>query len=169
VRDSKWETNEDNFERGSATFAASIKSMSRAGADAGPEQTEELISNTKCVGAPVTTYYPDYTSSHAGPGSQRGIAWRCSDSLSLRKFLGIPMIPDSPDHSSLTVIRDRLPLEVHDQVFTWVLALAKEKKLLDGKVLAIDSTTLEANAAMKTIVRRDSEENWREYVAKLMR
>jgi transposase len=104
-----------------------------------------------------------------GIGSQRGIAWRCSDSLSLRKFLGIPMIQDSPDHSSLTVIRDRLPLEVHDQVFTWVLALAREKKLLDGKVLAVDSTTLEANAAMKSIVRRDSEENWREYVTKLMR
>jgi transposase len=104
-----------------------------------------------------------------GIGSQRGIAWRCSDSLSLRKFLDIPMIQDSPDHSSLTVIRDRLPLEVHDQVFTWVLALAREKKLLDGKVLAVDSTTLEANAAMKSIVRRDSEENWREYVTKLMR
>ena len=104
-----------------------------------------------------------------GIGSQRGIAWRCSDSLSLRKFLGIPMIQDSPDHSSLTVIRDRLPLEVHDQVFTWVLALAREKKLLDRKVLAVDSTTLEANAAMKSIVRRDSEENWREYVTKLMR
>ncbi|MFM8582271.1 MAG: transposase [Planctomycetaceae bacterium] len=104
-----------------------------------------------------------------GIGSQRGIAWRCSDSLSLRKFLGLPLTQDSPDHSSLTVIRDRLPLEVHDQVFTWVLALAKEKKLLDGKVLAVDSTTLEANAAMKSIVRRDSEEGWREYVTKLMR
>ncbi len=62
-------------------------------------------------------------------GFQRGIAWRCSDSLSLRKFLGIPMIHDSPDYPSSTVIRDRQPLEVHDQVFTRVLALAKEKKL----------------------------------------
>ena len=104
-----------------------------------------------------------------GIGSQRGIAWRCSDSLSLRKFLGLPLTQDSPDHSSLTVIRDRLPVEVHEQAFTWVLSLAKEKKLLDGKVLAVDSTTLEAHAAMKSIVRRDSEEGWREYVTKLMR
>jgi transposase len=104
-----------------------------------------------------------------GIRSQRGIAWRCSDSLSLRKFPGIPMIQDSPDHSSPAVIWDRLPQEVHDQVFTWVLALAKQRKLLDGKVLAVDSTTLEANAAMKSIVRRDSEDNWREYVTKLMR
>ncbi|MFM8289628.1 MAG: transposase, partial [Planctomycetaceae bacterium] len=74
-----------------------------------------------------------------GIGSQRGIAWRCSDSLSLRKFLGFPRTQDSPDHSSVTVFRDRLPAEVHEQVFTWVLALAKEKKLLGGKVLAVDS------------------------------
>jgi len=85
------------------------------------------------------------------------------------RFLGIPVTQDSPDHSSFTVIRDRLSLEVHYQLFTRVLALAKAKKLLDGEVLAVDSTTLEANATMKSIVRRDSEENLREYVTKLMR
>jgi transposase len=79
------------------------------------------------------------------------------------------MIQDSPDHSSFTVIRDRLSPEVRYKFFTWVLALAKAKKLLDGEVLAVDSTTLEANAAMKSIVRRNSEENWREYMTKLMR
>jgi transposase len=103
-----------------------------------------------------------------GIGSQRGIAWRCSDSLSLRKFLGVPLGADSPDHSSLSYIRNRLPLEVHRQVFVWILALAQEKKLLKGKTVAVDSTTLEANAAMKSIVRKDTGEDWNEYLARLM-
>src|SRR5712671_5618990 len=68
-----------------------------------------------------------------GIGTQRGIAWRCSDSLSLRKFLGVALGADSPDHSSLSYIRNRLPLAVHQQVFVWVLALAEQKKLLKGK------------------------------------
>ena len=104
-----------------------------------------------------------------GIGSQRGIAWRCSDSLSLRKFLGVAPTEESPDHSSLSVIRDRLPQEVHRAVFVWVLELARGKKLLDGQTLAVDSTTLEANAAMKSIVRRDTGENWRDYLTGLMR
>lgn len=103
-----------------------------------------------------------------GINSQRGIAWRCSDSLSLRDFLGIPLGEDSPDHSSLSYIRNRLPLEVHAEVFVKVLAIAQEKKLLKGKTVAVDSTTLEANAAMKSIVRRDTEENWNEYLTRLM-
>jgi transposase len=104
-----------------------------------------------------------------GIGSQRGIAWRCSDSLSLREFLGIPLGQESPDHSSLSVIRVRLPREVHDQFFVWVLKLADQKKLLKGKSVGVDSTTLEADAAMKSIVRRESGEDWREYVTRLMR
>lgn len=104
-----------------------------------------------------------------GIQSQRGIAWRCADSLSLRAFLGIPLTESTPDHSSLTVIRDRLPQEVHESVFQWVLELAQRKKLLGGKAVAVDSSTLEANAAMKSIVRRDTGEDWREYVIGLMR
>ena len=104
-----------------------------------------------------------------GIGSQRGIAWRCSDSLSLRKFLGVAKTEESPDHSSLSVIRERLPHEVHNAVFAWVLQLAREKGLLNGKTVGVDSTTLEANAAMKSIVRRDTGEDWQEYVTGLMR
>lgn len=104
-----------------------------------------------------------------GINSQRGIAWRCSDSLSLRKFLGMPLGQDSPDHSSLSYIRNRLPLEVHQDVFVWILALAEKKKLLKGKTVAVDSTTLEANAAMKSIVRRDTGEDWNEYLTRLMK
>jgi len=103
-----------------------------------------------------------------GISSQRGIAWRCSDSLSLRDFLGTPPTEETPDHSSLTCVRDRLPLEVHMTVFQVVLQLVAEKGLLKGKTVAVDSTTLEANAAMKSIVRRDSGEDWKEYLRRLM-
>jgi transposase len=103
-----------------------------------------------------------------GLDSQRAIAWRCSDSLSLRVFLGIALNEATPDHSSLTVIKQRLPLAVHEQVFTFVLKVAHEKKLLRGKTVAVDATTLEANAAMRTIVRKDTGEDWQEYVKRLM-
>ena len=104
-----------------------------------------------------------------GINSQRGIAWRCSDSLSLREFLGIPLGEESPDHSSLTYIRQRLPLEVHQEMFVWVLALLSQKKLLKGKTVGVDSTTLEADAAMKSIVRKDSGEDWKQYLTRLMK
>lgn len=104
-----------------------------------------------------------------GINSQRGIAWRCSDSLSLREFLGIGLGEDSPDHSSLSYIRQRLPLEVHEAVFVWVLALLHKKKLLKGQTVGVDSTTLEADAAMKSIVRRDTGEDWKEYLTRLMK
>ena len=103
-----------------------------------------------------------------GIGSQRGIAWRCGDSLSLREFLGVPLTEDTPDHSSLTRVRDRLPLEIHTTVFQLVLKLAGEKGLIKGKTVAVDSTTLEANAAMKSIVRRDTGEDWNEYLRRLL-
>jgi IS5 family transposase len=104
-----------------------------------------------------------------GIGSQRGIAWRCHDSLSLREFLGVPLTEEAPDHSSLTRIRDRLPLEVHAGAFRFVLKLADEKGLLKGKTVGVDSTTLEASAAMKSIVRKDTGEDWNAYVVGLMK
>lgn len=103
-----------------------------------------------------------------GLDSQRAIAWRCSDSLSLRAFLGIPLRETTPDHSSLTNIRQRLPLEVHERVFAFVLGIAHEKKLLRGRTVAVDATTLEANAAMKSIVLKDTGEDWKEYLKRLM-
>ncbi len=103
-----------------------------------------------------------------GIGSQRGIAWRCADSLSLRAFLGVPLSEDTPDHSSLTRVRDRFSLEVHVEVFRFVLQVASEQGLLKGKTVAVDATTLEANAAMKSIVRRDTGEDGNEYLKRLM-
>ncbi len=91
-----------------------------------------------------------------GLDRQRGIAWRCADSLSLREFLGIPFNETTPDHSSLTNTRERLPPEVfHEHVFTFVLLnRRREEAAFDGKTVAVDATTLEANAAMKSIVRQ---------------
>ncbi|HEX4613331.1 MAG TPA: transposase, partial [Urbifossiella sp.] len=104
-----------------------------------------------------------------GLGSQRGIAWRCSDRLSLRAFLGIPLGDGTPDHSTLTNTRQRLPAEVFDEVFRFVLGIAGAKKRVGGKTVGVDRTTLEANAAMRSIVRRDTGEDWKEYVTRLMR
>jgi len=102
-----------------------------------------------------------------GIDSQRGIAWRCADSFSLRAFLAIPFNEASPDHSSLTKIRQRLPEVVHERVFAHVLALAHEKNLLKGKTIGVDSTTLEANAAMRAILRKDTGEDYKAYLKRL--
>lgn len=99
-----------------------------------------------------------------GLGSQRGIAWRCADSLGLRTFLGIAITEDTPVHVSMTMIRKRLPESVFDKVFVFVLSLLEQKGVLRGKTVAIDATTLEANAAMKSIVRKDSGQDWKEYL-----
>jgi len=84
-----------------------------------------------------------------GIDSERGIAWRCADSLGLRAFLGYALTERTPDHSSLSVIRRRIDLETHREVFVWVLKVLKQSGLLKGKTLGIDATTLEANAAMR--------------------
>jgi len=102
-----------------------------------------------------------------GLDSQRAIAWRCADSFSLKSFLGYGLTESTPDHSSLTRIRQRLPEWVHESVFQKVLSLAEVHKLLKGRTVAIDATTLEANAAMKSIVRRDTGEEWKEYLRRL--
>jgi transposase len=102
-----------------------------------------------------------------GLAAQRAIAWKCSDSLSVRNFLGLEPTEEAADHSSLTRIRKRLPLEVHLEVFTMVLEVARARGMLRGKTLAVDATTLEANAAMKSMVRRATGENWEQYLRRL--
>jgi transposase len=99
-----------------------------------------------------------------GLDSQRGIAWRCADSLALRTFLGIAITEATPVHASMTIIRQRLPEQVFDKVFVFVLSLLEDKGLLRGKTIGIDATTLEANAAMKSIVRKDTGEDWKQYL-----
>lgn len=100
-------------------------------------------------------------------GSQRGIAWRCADSLSLRSFLFLKADEQDPDHSSLTRIRDRLPEDVYEAVFQFLLRVVAEHGLLSGRTVGVDATTLEANAAMKSIVRKDSGDDWNAYLREL--
>jgi transposase len=99
-----------------------------------------------------------------GLDSQRGIAWRCADSLGLRTFLGFAITEETPVHVSMTMIRQRLPESVFDKVFVFVLSMLEQKGLLRGKAVAIDATTLEANAAMKSIVRKDNGDDWKQYL-----
>lgn len=103
-----------------------------------------------------------------GIGSERGIAYRVSDSLSLREFLGLGLEEATPDHSTLSKTRRLLSLGTHQAVFRWVLKRLVGEGLLRGKMLGIDATTLEANAAMRSIVRRDDGRSYQEYVAELM-
>jgi transposase len=102
-----------------------------------------------------------------GIDSERGIAWRCADSLSFRAFLDIPLNKATPDHSSLSKIRGRIDLETHREVFTWVLTLLAQRRLVKGKTLGVDATTLEANAALRSIVRRDTGDSYNDFLTKL--
>ena len=102
-----------------------------------------------------------------GIDSERGIAWRCADSLGLRTFLGYRLTESTPEHSSLSRIRQRLDLETHRDVFAWVLKVLAACGLLKGKTIGIDATTLEANAALRSIVRRDTGEAYDDFLTRL--
>jgi transposase len=99
--------------------------------------------------------------------SERQIAWRCADSLSLRAFLGLAPGEDSPDDSSLNRTRLRIDLETHQAIFDWVLKRLAEHELLKGHVLGVDASTMEANAALRAIVRRETEQSYREFLTDL--
>jgi transposase len=102
-----------------------------------------------------------------GLGSERGMAWRAADSLGLRRFLRIGLEETPPDHSTISRTRRLLDVETHREVFTWVLGVLAQKGLLQGKTLGMDATTLEANAALRSIVRRDSGESYQEFLTGL--
>jgi transposase len=102
-----------------------------------------------------------------GIDSERGIAWRCADSFGLRTFLGYSLSQGTPDHSSLSIIRHRIDVETHKDVFSWVLKVLAAKGLLKGRTLGVDATTLEANAAMRSIVRNDTGDGYDEFLTKL--
>jgi transposase len=102
-----------------------------------------------------------------GLDSERGIAWRTADSLALRDFLGLALTDAPPDHSTVSRTRRLIDLETHKAVFTWVLQRIADTGLLKGKTIGIDATTLEANAALKSIVRRDTGDSYQEFLTKL--
>ena len=102
-----------------------------------------------------------------GLDSERGIAWRTADSLSLRKFLGYELDEATPDHSTISRTRRLYWLETHKAVFRWVLKILNEGGLVNGRTVSIDATTLEANAALKNIVRRDNGQSYNDYLKEL--
>ena len=102
-----------------------------------------------------------------GIGSERGIAWRASDSLGLREFLGLKVSESPSDHSTISRTRRLVDVATHEAVFDWVLERIGASGLLRGKTIGIDATTLEANAALRSIVRRDSEQGYEEFLMEL--
>jgi transposase len=102
-----------------------------------------------------------------GIDSERGIAWRAADSLALRDFLGIGLDQRPPDHSTISRTRRLIALETHRAVFTWVLQCLSTAGLVTGKTIGIDATTLEANAALRSIVRRGSGEGYETFLTTL--
>jgi transposase len=102
-----------------------------------------------------------------GLDSERGIAWRLADSLTLRQFLCIALDEKTPDHVTISRTRRLIDPETHQQIFSWVLERLAQAGLIKGKTIGVDSTTLEANAAMKSIVRRDTGESYMAYLKRL--
>jgi transposase len=102
-----------------------------------------------------------------GIDSERGIAWRTADSLALRSFLGLGLEEAPPDHSTISRTRRLIDLETHRAVFTWILQILATADLVRGKTIGVDATTLEANAALRSIVRRDSGETYHEFLTRL--
>jgi transposase len=102
-----------------------------------------------------------------GIDSERGIAWRLADSLSMRKFIGYALTEETPDHSTLSRTRRLYSVETHKAVFGWVLKILAEEGLVEGKTISIDATTLEANAALRSLVRRDNGQKYDEYLKEL--
>ena len=102
-----------------------------------------------------------------GIDSERGIAWRAADSLAVRSFVRLALHEAAPDHTTLSRTRRLIDIETHRAVFTWVQQRVVEVGLLKGKTVAVDATTLEANAAMRSIVRRDTGETYQEFLTRL--
>jgi transposase len=102
-----------------------------------------------------------------GIDSERGIAWRAADSLGLRRFLRIGLDETAPDHSTISRTRRLIDVETHRKVFLWVLGVLADRGLLKGKTVGVDATTLEANAAMRSIVRRDNGAGCEEFLTEL--
>ena len=153
-------------------YAALDKLLRESGFDEFAEETcrEFYAERMGRPGLPPGVYFRMLMAGYLeGIGSERGIAWRCRDSISLREFLGYGLAKTPPEHSTLSKTRKRLSLEAHGAVFGWVLERLRESGLLRGKTVGVDSTTLEANAAMRAIVRRDDGTEYDAWLEQLAR
>src|SRR6266581_2983769 len=129
------------------------------------EKQEGLwIAHTELASAPGIYFRSLLIGYFEGISAERGIAWRLADSLALRGFVGISLDEYTPDHSTISRTRRLIDLDTHREVFAWVLGVLADRGLLKGQRIAIDATTLEANAAMRSIVRRDTGESYEEFL-----
>jgi hypothetical protein len=108
-----------------------------------------------------------FVGQYEGLGSEREIAWRCADSLSLHRFLRLSEGETVPDHTTLIVTRSRLPIEIHHAVFGFVLEIVERHDLVRGRRIGVDASTQEANAALRRLVRRDTGEDYRQMLERL--
>jgi len=129
---------------------------------------EKFYSETGRPSVPPAVYFRMLMIGYfEGLDSERGIAWRCEDSLSLREFLGYGLDEHTPEHSTLSRIRHRIDIETHREIFAWALKALAQEKLISGKTVGVDATTLEANAALRSIIRRDTGEKYDEFLTRL--
>jgi hypothetical protein len=108
-----------------------------------------------------------FVGQYEGLDSEREIAWRCGDSLSLHRFLRLSEGETVPDHTTLSVTRSRLPIEIHHAVFGFVLEIVERHDLVRGRRIGVDASTQEANAALRRLVRRDTGEDYRQMLERL--
>ena len=143
--------------------------LSKRGFDAFAESAcESFYSRTGRPGLAPGVYFRALLVGYfEGIDSERGIAWRTADSLALRSFLGFELGQSTPDHSTISRTRRLIDVETHRKVFLWVLGMLAEEGLMKGNTVAVDGTTLEANAALRSIVRRDNGQAYDEFLKDL--
>jgi transposase len=140
--------------------------LSKRGFDAFAESAcEPFYAKVGRPGLPPGVYFRALLVGYfEGIDSERGIAWRTADSLALRSFLGFELGQSTPDHSTISRTRRLIDVETHRKVFLWVLGMLAEEGLLKGNTIAVDGTTLEANAALRSIVRRDNGQGYDDFL-----
>lgn len=157
--------------RGHVFYDAVNEILKAEGFDAFVEQECARFYKSESIGrpsvAPGVYFRMMMVGYFEGIDSERGIAWRCADSLSLKHFLGFELTEATPDHSTMSRTRRLIDLETHGRIFTWMLQVLAKHGLVGGKTVGVDATTLEANAALRSIIRRDSGESYNEFLTKL--
>jgi transposase len=144
-------------------------------AEAAFDETVEMLCQPYCeddgrLSVPPGRYFRMlFVGQFEGLDSEREIEWRCADSLSLHRFLRLVEGERVPDHSTLSVTRSRLPLEVHHAVFGFILEIADKHDLVPARRIGIDASTQEAHASLRRLVRRDSGEDYQEMLRRLAR
>jgi len=157
--------------RGHVFYDAVNKILKGEGFDAFAEQECVRFYKSATIGrpsiAPGVYFRMAMIGYFEGIDSERGIAWRCADSMSLKRFLGFEVMEETPDHSTMSRTRRLIDWETHGLIFSWILQILVKHGLVGGKTVGVDATTLEANAALRSIVRRDTGEGYNEFLTKL--